>query len=172
MKKIINILIFFISLLYPFSIVFFTKYKFYVLALLIFAFSIDYLLSKNIKSLLLAFIFSALIVLQNDNLLYFYPVGVNLVFMFIFAYSLKEEAIITRLAKLKDKNLPSEAISYTRNLTKIWIGFFTINLLITLMLIAKEDKTYWAYYCGIISYVIMGCLFIGEYIYRKVVLKV
>lgn len=158
--------------MYPFSVVFFTKYKFYVLALLIFAFSINYILSKSIKSLFLAFIFLIFVVFQNNNFIYFYPVIVNLIFITIFAYSLKNEAIITKLAKLKDKNLPSKAIPYTRKLTKIWIGFFIVNLLITLVLITKEDKTYWAYYCGIISYIIMGILFISEYIYRKVILKV
>ncbi|MFW5625515.1 MAG: DNA gyrase subunit B, partial [Campylobacter hyointestinalis] len=80
------------------------------------------------------------------------------------------EAIITKFARLKDKNLPNKAVIYTRNLTKIWICFFMINAIVTLIF-GFIDERLWLIYCGFVSYVLVFLLFVVEILYRKFFIK-
>lgn len=125
---------------------------------------------KNNKflSFLIALFFLLSYFLENKIFSYFYPIMINVFFLFIFATSLKKQAIITKFALLKEKKLSDFALKYTRNLTKIWSVFFLVNGLICLFLIFLEDKTYWAYFTGFISYILIGILFIGEFMIRNI----
>ena len=96
----------------------------------------------------------------------------SLLFLFVFLVSLKGESVITKIARLKEPNLSEEAVIYTRNLTKIWCGFFAMNAMIAYTLSLMDDKIYWSFYSGAISYILIAALFGGEILYRKTVLKV
>lgn len=152
--------------------VFFEDLKVYVLALLMFVSLLDFIIYKTTRSLIASIFFLFILILKDDIFVYLYPVLVSFCFLFVFAYSLKNEAVITKIARFKNPNLSDEAVLYTRKLTKIWICFFCINILIICILLIFENKFFWAIYCGFISYLIMGILFVGEIVFRKVVLKV
>lgn len=107
-------------------------------------------------------------IFRSVNLALLYPSIVSLGFLAIFFYSLKGEAVITRLARLKEKNIDEKVVSYTRGLTKIWCLFFVFNAIFTFVLSCFENKFYWSIYCSFISYILMGFLFFGEILYRKV----
>lgn len=72
-------------------------------------------------------------VFNNLRLVLFYPVFVNALFFAIFFLSLyKGDAIITRFAKLtqKEGQLPDFAISYTRKVTVVWSLFLFLMALL------------------------------------------
>lgn len=97
-----------------------------------------------------------------------YPVAVNLVLLCLFTTSLfSEQTAIERLARLKDPNLPAEAIRYTRKVTLIWCLFFTINGSIALWSALFASDEIWALYNGFIAYILMGILLGGEWLFRR-----
>ena len=62
-------------------------------------------------------------------------------------------------------------VAYTRRVTQIWCGYFIVNggIIATLSLIGAERA--WALYTGVISYIFMGLLLAGEWLYRRYRLK-
>ena len=84
-----------------------------------------------------------------------------------FVSLLRPPTIIERIARFKDPNLPDAAIRYTRNVTIIWCVFFILNGGAALYTTLYTSLETWALYNGVISYVLMGLLFAGEYLVRK-----
>lgn len=112
------------------------------------------------------------LIMRSASWMLYYPVLVNSVMLGVFSYSLiKPPSMIERFARLQDPDLPQAAITYTRKITKIWCGFFMVNGTIS-MLSTQLSIEYWTLYNGLISYVLIGALLSGEWLYRKVVLKV
>lgn len=102
-----------------------------------------------------------------------YPVLMNGMMLFLFASSLfDKECIIERIARLRDPDLPDEAVRYTRRLTQVWCLFFIANGSIATWTVFCESDKVWALYNGAIAYGLMGLMFVGEWLYRKYVLKI
>lgn len=99
-----------------------------------------------------------------------YPVLVNLGMLALFGYSLHAPpSIIERMARLSDPALPDYAIAYTRRVTQVWCGFFVINGALALVTALWASAALWSLYNGVVAYVLMGCLFAGEYLVRMLV---
>ena len=179
MKIALKIIISIFSISYPFALIFFKDYSSFVLIIMAFLWAGRGILESKEKenfsntkfSFFLALFFILAFVLQGWGLKYLYPVLINTFLALVFYLSLKKTPIITKLAMLKDKNLPLKAINYTANLTKIWLGFFIINGLVSAILALRDNKIYWLIYCGIISYFLIGILILGELIFRKFYIK-
>lgn len=104
--------------------------------------------------------------LKRIILLKYYPVCVNFIFFIIFFSSLfTKETIIQKIAKTMDGKLTDKTAVYTRKLTYIWCIFTFFNFIISLITVFLPDK-YWILYNGLISYLLMGTLFITEYLIR------
>lgn len=102
-----------------------------------------------------------------------YPVVITSSFLFVFAYSLiKPPTFIERLARIKEPDLTAKGIAYTRKITIIWCLFFILNIGISLYTAFYTSLEVWTLYNGLLSYILMGCLFFGEIIYRKWFLQV
>ena len=112
--------------------------------------------------------FAICAIFRSVNLALLYPSIVSLGFLAIFFYSLNGEAIITKIARSKEKNIDEKVVSYTRGLTKIWCLFFVFNAVFAFVSSCFEKKFYWSIYCSFVSYILMGFLFFGEILYRKV----
>lgn len=129
--------------------------------------------SQGIVAVVLV-LFFVLIAWQNSQAsMYAYPVLVSLLLLGLFAGSLfTSQSMIERLARLQHPDLSTQGVRYTRRVTQIWCGFFVLNTLIVLVLIQAEYWQAWVLYTGLISYVLMGILFLGEWLYRHWVLKI
>ncbi|QCD52723.1 putative membrane protein [Campylobacter sp. RM16192] len=163
------------SVIYPFAIFFASCLSIWILCLLGILWAIrGFFESGNFKYIcfFIAVFFMLCMIFRGTNLAFLYPVLMSLLFLAIFANSLRNEALITKIARLKEPNLDQNGVIYTRKLTKIWCVFFVINGVVAYVLSLMEDKIYWSLYSGVISYMIMGVLFGGEILYRKIVLKV
>jgi uncharacterized membrane protein len=64
--------------------------------------------------------------------------------------------------------LPPELAAYTRLLTKIWCGLFIVMALVSALLAGAGMLTLWALFTGLISYLLMAALFLGEYVFRLI----
>ncbi|MCM5705006.1 hypothetical protein [Larsenimonas salina] len=96
-----------------------------------------------------------------------YPVMGNALMLFIFASSLRGPMpIIERLARLKEPDLPEAGVRYTRQVTRVWCAFFTINMIIAALTALFADIELWTLYNGVISYCLTGALFAGEWLVR------
>jgi len=114
-----------------------------------------------------------LLAMLSDNADYFlfYPVVVNVAFLLVFAASIKwPPTVIERLARLQDPDLDDDGVIYTRRVTWVWCGFFILNGVTALVTIGLGMEV-WTLYNGVVSYVLMGLLFTGEFAYRKLVLR-
>lgn len=97
-----------------------------------------------------------------------YPVAVNAVMLAVFATSLwRGPPVIERLARLREPDLPASGVRYTRRVTQVWCLFFVINGSIAAWTACYADLSTWSLYNGVISYVLMGLMFAGEWCCRR-----
>lgn len=133
-------------------------------------------LFQAIKGLWIVVLFAGLAIaglsyFLNSTLgLQLYPAIITTSFLAVFGYSLySPPSIIERIARIQDPDLPAAAIPYTTKVTKIWCLFFIFNILASLYTVFFTTIEIWTLYNGLISYVLMGTLFLAEFIYRKLV---
>ena len=111
-------------------------------------------------------------VLKAHQWLLLYPVVVNLVMLAVFGGSLwSKMPLVERLARLRDPQLPPEGVRYTRNVTRVWCGFFIVNGSIALFTVIHGDMQLWTLWNGMIAYILMGTLMATEWLVRQRVIK-
>ncbi len=114
-----------------------------------------------------------IVIFNSIDVLKLYPVLVNLTLLLVFGSSLFfPPTTIEKLARMKDPNLSQEGIDYTRIITQIWCGFFILNASIAFYSAIYASIEIWTLYNGFIAYILMAFLFVGEQLYRKLVLKI
>jgi len=97
-----------------------------------------------------------------------YPVLVNVVMLAVFATSLAfPPSAVERIARLTEPDLPPAGVAYTRRVTQVWCGFFVFNGLLALATALWASNRVWAFYNGLIAYVLIGALFGGEWLVRR-----
>ncbi|AOR63135.1 hypothetical protein [Pectobacterium wasabiae] len=110
----------------------------------------------------------ASLLLRDGGWLLWYPVAVNGVMLLFFGGSLYSGMpLVERLARLREPELPVQAIAYTRRVTKVWCWFFIFNGSIAVLTCVVGDLHWWTLWNGVISYVLMGLLMGGEWLIRQ-----
>lgn len=110
----------------------------------------------------------------KDFFLKLYSVVINLTFLIIFGSTLFfKPNIIFRFATLADKKIAgstyeNQVKAFCKKVTVVWCCFFIINGSVAAYTTFFCSKEVWAVYNGGISYVLMGILFIVEFIIRKI----
>lgn len=163
-----------LTLLYPMAIYFgIGRFEPRWLALLLLAIAIGRALVSRDKLWLFAAAGAGVLViasmLGNQALpLKLYPALVNGVMLAVFALSLRHPpSVIERLARLRNANLPIEAVAYTRKVTIVWCAFFVGNGALAVFTALYTSNAVWALYNGLIAYILMGLLFVGEWLVRQ-----
>ena len=116
-------------------------------------------------------------IINSAIILKFYPVLMNLLFLAAFGITLVYQPnMIFRFATMQDKHIrgsPGEdqIYDYCRKVTLVWCSFFIVNGNIAAWTIFSGSDTLWSVYNGGISYILIGALFAGEFIVRKIVQK-
>ncbi|MEI8631573.1 hypothetical protein P4S72_04540 [Vibrio sp. PP-XX7] len=104
---------------------------------------------------------------KQQGWLQFYPVIVNVYMLCLFAFSLKHpQTIIEKIARIQTLRPSPEGVTYTRKVTLAWCAFFLFNAIVALYT-CFQSMAIWTLYNGLISYILIGCLFIGEWIIRQ-----
>lgn len=117
-----------------------------------------------------ALVTAMLLVVDADALLRFPPILFNLALAIWFGWSLLpgEEPVIGWFARLQRKaDLPRDLVSYTRALTVIWAAFFIVMAVSALLLALFADPQAWSVFANGVDYLLVGVLFVGEYVYRR-----
>lgn len=106
--------------------------------------------------------------LSNDGLpLKLYPALVNAALLCVFALSLRHPpTVIERLARIQHPDLPPEAIPYVAKVTRAWCLFFVANGGIALWTALAASDAAWAIYNGLIAYLLIGAMLLGERLLR------
>ena len=105
---------------------------------------------------------------NSELLLRLYPAAVNLGMLLLFGGSLlAPPSMVERFARLGDPDLPAAAIAYTRRVTQLWCVFFVGNGAAAAYTALFASRNDWALYNGFIAYLLMGALFAGEWLYRR-----
>ena len=64
--------------------------------------------------------------------------------------------------------LPPEIARYTRTLTVLWTALLAAMAGTAFWLAAADLHDWWAWFTGVLSYLLIGALFFGEYVFRRV----
>lgn len=174
MKIVIQLMLGLVMVVYPFAVVWALKQGYLLwasVALMVIA-VVRYILKPNTlfaPLTILAVLCGAFsLSLEHELGLKLYPVLMSVGALGIFAFTLAyPPSMIERFARLHQPDLPKSGIRWTRNVTKVWCGFFLINALIALATVLWANQEVWAIYNGFISYVLMGILLLGEWLLRK-----
>ena len=116
-----------------------------------------------------ALAYCALLALSGESfLLRWYPTLISALLLCAFGLSLVYgPPIIERIARVREPELPPEAIPYTRKVTWVWVGFFIFNGVVSAVLTVWAPLAWWTLYNGLLVYFIMGVLFGGEWLLRR-----
>lgn len=107
-----------------------------------------------------------IMITNRAELLLLYPVAVSFSLLFVFGRSLiHPPSMVERIARLSEPDLPPQGVRYTRQVTWVWCGFFALNGAIALATVFAS-REYWALYNGLVSYILMGLLFVIEWLIR------
>jgi uncharacterized membrane protein len=99
-----------------------------------------------------------------------YPCVLSLAAASVFGLSLVcPPSLIERFARLREPDLPAEGQAYCRTVTKVWTAWLLANAAIAGWLGAVGNDEAWALWTGLISYLVSGCLFGGEFAVRRIV---
>lgn len=116
-------------------------------------------------------------VTNSATVLRFYPVILGVTLLLTFSVTLiRPPSMILRFALLQDKTLAAadaetyaDAERYCIKVTLVWCLFFIVNTAIALYTTVYASPFVWSLYNGFISYMIMGVLFAGEFLVRRIV---
>ncbi|MBX2809738.1 MAG: hypothetical protein KTR20_14025 [Cellvibrionaceae bacterium] len=113
--------------------------------------------------------FCALVIItHSQRLLLYYPSLMNLAMALLFLGSLRgTKPLIARLASAMGQTPPAEAAPYIRKLTALWGLMLLANTGIAAYTACCTSLWLWSLYNGLLSYLLIGLLIIGEWLYRR-----
>jgi uncharacterized membrane protein len=110
---------------------------------------------------------AAALLLRSGRLLLLYPCLMSMTAFSLFALSMvSPPTLIERLARLREPDLPPQAVRYCRRVNLVWCVFLAANSAVAAWTVLQADHRVWLLYNGFLSYVLMGALFAGELVVR------
>ncbi|HTF14749.1 MAG TPA: hypothetical protein VK643_08780 [Burkholderiales bacterium] len=118
-----------------------------------------------------ALLAAAPLVADADALLKFPPVIINLALAAWFGRTLApgEEPMISWFGRLvRGTELAPDLARYTRWSTVVWTAFFVSMAAVAAVLAVWATPQIWSLFANGIDYLLVGVLFVGEYVFRRV----
>ena len=104
-----------------------------------------------------------------DAILRLSPLLIHISLFYIFMQSLGTTPLIEQFARLDyGDRLPAGIAAYCRKVTILWTLFFAANIAGCLWLAILGDNATWVLYNGLIVYLLIGALLLGEYLWRRI----
>ena len=123
--------------------------------------------SLTIGLVLVVAALAAVALYDRDLSVRLYPAFMNAAMLLAFAHTLwRGPSMIERFARLVEPDLPDSGVRYTRIVTWIWVGFFLANGAIAAWTALYASWPTWTFYNGVVAYVGMGVLLLGEMLVR------
>ncbi|HEV2676102.1 MAG TPA: hypothetical protein VGV37_16380 [Aliidongia sp.] len=99
-----------------------------------------------------------------------YPIAISLATAAIFGLSLlRPPSVVERIVRIREPDLPPEGVAYARKVTMVWTVFLMANAAVSAASAVWGSLEAWTLWNGLISYLLMGALFLGEIGVRQVV---
>jgi uncharacterized membrane protein len=96
------------------------------------------------------------------------PVVMSAFLALVFGRSLASVPLVERFARTHHTpEEMTELASYCRHVTRVWCAFLVANAAVCLALALFAPLQAWAFYTGLVSYLLMGALFAGEWLVRQ-----
>ena len=99
-----------------------------------------------------------------------YPAVMVAVAFAAFALSLFRRPLAEVFARRMGEALDARGVAYCRAVTVVWTIFLAVHLAVTVATVFCSLDV-WALYNGVIAYGLMGALFLGEWLWRRRVLR-
>ncbi|CAN5922249.1 hypothetical protein BH11PSE3_BH11PSE3_34510 [soil metagenome] len=97
-----------------------------------------------------------------------YPVLISVAAASVFAATLwRPPSLIERLALAGGEPWSPALRDYCRTVTLMWALWLSVNAAIAAMLAVADDDAAWALWTGLLSYLVSGMLFAGEWLVRR-----
>lgn len=98
-----------------------------------------------------------------------YPALVNVGLLVSFGATLvRPPSMIERFARMHLSEITPRVAAHTRRVTQLWCAMFVLNGALALYTALACSREVWAAFNGVISYMLVGSLIVGEWIYRRV----
>lgn len=92
-----------------------------------------------------------------------YPALMALGVAALFAYTLfRPPTLVERIARLREPDMSPDGVAYCRTVTLVWTLFSLCNAAIAAGTALWGSLELWSLWTGLISYMAMGVLFVGE----------
>ncbi|MHB1544875.1 MAG: COG4648 family protein, partial [Gammaproteobacteria bacterium] len=113
----------------------------------------------------LAVLFSHGISMNNVKL---YPVVIDFsIFLLFFGSLFTHQPLVERIARAQRDELDSQALLYTRRITCVWSAVLLVNAAVALYTALYASVAIWTFYNGLLSYVLIGMVFLVELLIRQ-----
>ena len=124
-------------------------------------------MQTTLNSLLtFAYTYTIISVLRANVWFRLYPALMVSLALVMFAVSLRRTPLVEVLARKMGESLDDRGVAYCRRVTVVWTVFLSVHLLVTIATVFATHEI-WALYNGLIAYILMGALFLGEWLYRR-----
>ncbi len=110
---------------------------------------------------------------QPENLLFAQPVIINLLLFFVFVSTLSGNSVplIARFTMILRPEAPDVVMVYCRWVTWAWAFFFLMMAALSVLVAVYASIEVWSWVTNVLTYVLIGSMFIVEYAIRKMILK-
>jgi len=95
-----------------------------------------------------------------------YPAAVVAIALAAFAASLFRTPLVEAFARRMGETLDARGVAYCRKVTIAWVVFLSAHLAVTLAT-SFASREVWAFYNGFLAYLLMGAMFVGEWLVRR-----
>lgn len=111
---------------------------------------------------------AAIAVTDSETLLRAYPIVVNAAMLVAFGATLFNggPSMIEKFARMRRPDLDARGVRYTRRVTQVWCAFFVLNGALSTACAGWGSRAQWAFYNGVVTYVFIGVLIVGEIAWR------
>lgn len=125
----------------------------------------------RVKNLMIVLIVLLGALFYQDLIAKLIPIIIQISLMLFFGKTLlkgKGPSLVERFARLDfpDEPMPQILITYCRNLTIMWFGFFAFNVLTCLILALFAPVEWWAIFTGVLIFLLSVLLMVAEYFWR------
>lgn len=95
-----------------------------------------------------------------------YPAVMVALALSVFSVSLFKTPMVEVLARKTGEVLDARGVAYCRNVTRAWVAFLSVHLAVTLATVFAPYEV-WALYNGFVAYVLIGAMFLAEWLIRR-----
>lgn len=97
-----------------------------------------------------------------------YPAVIVVLALGAFAWTLLpgRMPLVECFARRMGEQLDARGVAYCRRVTEVWTAFLLVHLGVTIATVFLSREI-WVFYNGFLAYVLMGALFVGEWLVRR-----